>query len=44
MEIHRHRDATTTASAQPITVRFFQSDDNDEEQVIRVPESTAARR
>jgi len=44
MEIQRHSDATTTASAQPITVRLFQSDANEEEQVIRVPELAAARR
>jgi hypothetical protein len=33
-----------TASALPIMVRFFQSEANDEETVIRVPESTGERR
>ena len=34
MEIHRHSDAITMASAQPIMVSFFQSDANEEKQVI----------
>ena len=38
MEIHPQNDATATDSMLPINVRFFQSDANEEETVIRVPE------
>jgi hypothetical protein len=43
MVIHKHRDATSTLSALPIMVRFFQSEANEEEHDIRVPESTGVR-
>ncbi len=38
MEIHQHNDATTRESMLPIIVRFFQSDANEEETLIRVPD------
>ena len=41
--IHRHKPTNAAAKAQPITVRFFQSELKREEQVTCVPESTEAK-
>jgi hypothetical protein len=41
--IHKQRAMRRTASALPIMVRFLQSEANEEEHDIRVPESTGER-